>query len=266
MKFYEELEELKKVKEKCSSEARHLEEEKQSELERTKSEIIEKYANLTKSKYAELMEHIDRVDSYCKMVAEYSFFNINDIGKIIASLIRTFEGVNYIYQDAYYDKTEVKNLAFDKEETKVRGSIRMVIAEDCKAKIYSDDIVYEIIKNGKGIVLSTTDTVDNQIPFYEQSLGTHTLKEKIKFGRFAYLKEFIDNVISYKMENKNKNISYEELEKLEIDFVTAHVKEIEENYRVVEEKQEAQMKQRLATDKENRERTLGRILKKKEEN
>lgn len=263
MKFYEELEQLRKIKNQCLSEARGLEDQKQSELETTRMQIIEKYSELSKSKYKELGEHNDRIDSYCQMLAEYSFFSTRDIGNIIASLIRTFEGINYIYQDTYYDKKEFRRLAFDTEETEIRSRLRIIVAEEDKSNSYSDDSVDSLVKRGKAIILSTTETMDNQIPFYEANTNNHSLDQCIKFGKFAYVKEFIDELISYKIEKKSKYISFEELECLEIDFITSRVEQIEDNYRVVEEQQEEQMKQKLATDKENRQLRLRRILDKK---
>ncbi len=98
MKIYEELEQLIKTKNLCLSEARLIEEQKQEELETTTAQIVAKYTELSKTKYKELSEQNAKIDSYCQALSENSIFNKSIIGHTIASLIRTMEGINYVYQ------------------------------------------------------------------------------------------------------------------------------------------------------------------------
>ncbi len=78
-----------------------------------KKQAILKYAELSKTKYQNLGEHNSRTDAYCRLIESHSYFNAKNIGSVIASLIRIFEGTNYIYQKAEYHTTEVEMLAFE---------------------------------------------------------------------------------------------------------------------------------------------------------
>ncbi len=268
MSFNDELQKLRKVKKQCLVEIQSVEDEKHAELEQieeTKKQVVLKYAELSKSKYQELREHNRRIDIYCRLIEFHSYFDAKEIGSAIASLMRTFEGTNYIYQEAEYHTTEVEVLAFDKQKTKVTKHPRIVIAEDSRRNWYSDykgENLNSIVRNGKAIILSD-DTLEREIPFYYANTGTHTLEQRVKFGGFSYVKDFIDKLISYKIEYSLKNLSSDEIERLKIDFISSRVEQIEENYRLVAQQQEKQMKQKLDVDKENRQLILKRVLDKK---
>ena len=155
-------------------------------------------------------------------------------------------------------------LAFDKLETKVTKHPRIVVAEDSRCNRYSDarnENLNSIVRNGQAIILAD-DRTKAEIPFYRTNTGTHTLEQRVKFGRFSYVKDFIDELISYKIEHSLKDISADELERLKIDFISSRVEQIEENYRLVSQQQEEQMKQKLDADKKNRQLQLKRLLNK----
>ena len=268
MNFNNELQKLREVKKQCLSEIQSVEDEKHAKLERieeAKKQAVLKYDELSTSKYQELSEHNRRTDTYCRLIKSYSYFDVKKIGNAIASLMKTFEGTNYIYQEAEYHTTEVEVLVFDKQETKVTKHSRIVIAEDSSRNWYSDDKgenLNSIVRNGKAIILSD-DMLEREIPFYCANTVTHTLEQRVQFGRFSYVKDFIDELISYKMEHSLKDLPPEEIERLKIDFISSRVKQIEENYRLVAQQQEEEMKQKLDADKENRQLLLKRVLDKK---
>ncbi len=267
MNFIDELQKLRIVKNRCLSEIQSVEDEKQAELEQieeAKKQVVLKYDELGKSKYQELDEHNRRTDTYCRLIVSYSSFDAEKIGRAIASLMRTFEGINYIYQEAEYHTTEVEVLVFDKQKTKVTKHPRIVIAEDSRCNWYSDDSgenLNSIVKDGRAIILSD-DILESKIQFYCVNTGTHTLKQRVKFGKFSYVKDFIDELISYKIEHSLKVLSSDEIERLKIDFISSRAEQIEENYRRVAKQQEEQMKQKLDADNETRQLLLKRVLNK----
>lgn len=268
MDFNLELEKLREQKRQCSEEARGIEEQKKLELKTIKKQIDEKYSTVKEEKYKELEEHNCRIDAYCQKLETYSRFQGREIGKIIASLVRTFEGTNYVYQGAYYYTTQVNSLAFDEESINVRKHPRIVVSLEYRADSYSEDrnSLDSIVKNGKAIILvDDAETLENGILFYCANTENHSLEQRVNFGRFSYVKEFIDGVISYRLEHDLKTISYDELEKLEVDFIAVRVEQIEENYAKLEQQQETQMKAKLATEKENRQVQLRKILDKKQD-
>ncbi len=269
MNFNEELQKLREAKKQCLSEIQGVEDEKNAKLEQieqARKKALSTYYELRQAKYQDLATHNNRTDAYCKLIESYSYFDAREIGTAIASLIRTFEGMNYIYQEADYYTAEVIPLAFDKLEDKVTRRPRIIIAEDSKRNWYTDnkgESLNSFVKNGKAIILSPASFA-TRIPFYRANTATHTLEQCVKLGRFSYVQNFIDELISYKMEHNLKDISSDELERLKIDFISSRVEQIEENHRLVAEQQEEQMRQKLEADRENRQLQLKRIIDKKQ--
>ncbi len=140
----------------------------------------------------------------------------------------------------------------------------IVVCEDNKHNWYTDNKSTNpnsLVKNGLAIILAD-DTTEKEIPFYRANTGTHTLEQCVKYGRFSYVKYFIDELITYKIENDLTNISDEEIEVLKIAFISSRVDQIKKNYTLVAQQQEEQMKQRLDADMQNRQLLLERVLSK----
>lgn len=264
MKFYEELEQLNIIRNQSLNEFQKLKVEEQIELEEASARIRQKYLELSKSKYQELRKNNDRMDSYCQMLADYSSFDARDIGVVLASLIKTFEGINYVYQDTYYDKKETKQLVFDKEETDIRTRLRIIVIEEYKSKFYSEDEIDSLIKTGKAIILSSTKTFGGQILFYRADVENHSLEQCVKWEKFSYIKDFIDGLISHKLEKKTKHISRDELEKAKIDFIAKNVKHIEDHYRIIAAQKAEQMQENLNIEYEIRQARLRKLLESEE--
>ncbi len=268
MDFNDKLQKLKEEKKYCLSEVKNIENEKQTELEKInelKKQTLLKYAKLNEVKYQELEKYNSEIDSYCQLIESYSYFDVKIIGKAIASLIRIFEGTNYVYQEAEYYTIGLENQKF----IKVVKHPKIVIAEGSRRNGYSDysgaesKNLHLMLKTGEAIIL-TNDMSELKIPFYHAKKENHTLELLVKIGKFSYVKDFIDELISYKIEHSLKDISLTEIENLKIDFISSRKEQIEENYRLVTEQQEKQMKKKLENDKENRQLLLKRVLDKKE--
>ena len=268
MSFNEGLQRLRDAKKLCLFEAQSIENERDTVLEQIEEErksAILRYAELRKAKYQELREHNSEIDKYCGWIEYYSYFDINIIGKAIASLIRTFEGTNYIYQEAEYHTTEMDTLASETQRIRVIKHPRIVVSEDSMHDSYYDykgETLNSLLKNGLAVVLADDETM-SEIPFYCANTSTHTLEQRVKFGRFSYVKDFIDELISYKMALGQKDISAGEIERLKIEFISHRVEQIQQNYTLVAQQQEEKMRQKLTTDSENRQLLLRRILEKK---
>lgn len=264
MGFNDELRQLINNQGQCLSKLKKLEAQKQNELVIAYKQITEKYSMLSSDEYQKLSVYDNMLNSYCDIVAQYSYFNVHDIGRIIASLVRVFEGVSYIYQSTYYsDDRDDQLLSDDIDDNEINGRLRIVLAEEDRADSYSDEMVQSLVKNGKAIVLNSIDTDNGEIPFYRSIPGIHFFGECVCYGGFGYVKEFIDELISYKIENKLETMSFKEMESIKVDFIVARVEQIEENYRVVDERQEEQMKCRLNEEKIGRQLTLEKIKNKR---
>lgn len=89
----------------------------------------------------------------------------------------------------------------------------------------------------------------------------HRVNQNISFGAFPYVKEFIDGVIQYKMNNKEqKYISTEELKKLEIEFIKSRLEQIKKNYQFTDDRRTEAFLLSLEHNKIGRNRQLQKAL------
>ena len=56
--------------------------------------------------------------------------------------------------------------------------------------------------------------------------------QKVNFGKFSYVKDFIDYVISYRMKNNLKEITKEQLDKIKVNFLVFNEEEIDSRYQI----------------------------------
>ena len=190
------------------------------------------------------------------------------IGNAVASLIRIFEGVNYVYQDAFYFTSQA-DIDSKSQATTSRKRPRIVVQEEFKSSTYldSDNGLNSLVKNGRAIILvDDADTLEDGIPFYRANTEMHNLEQCVKFGKFAYVKEFIDTLIDYKVEHGVNYIDPEVLRKKEEDFIIARVDQIQENYNRVGQQQEEAMRKKLTADSEKRQATLQKVLVRRAKN
>lgn len=256
MNFSTELEKLRKIKKQCLLEANSLEAEEIDELAKAKERIQKIYEKLKDYKYQELRKNNDKINSYCQKIEVYSIFNANEIGNIIANLMITFEGENYVYQDTYYELEKEKTHTLRTEVNRIKSHIKIIVKQGNKSDLYTAHDINSLLKNKKIIILNSTDTQEDEIQFYRANTGNHSIEQCVRFGRFNYVKEFIDELISYKIENKLKSISYEEVEDIKVDFIASRINQIEENYRLLNKQKEEQ----IAQERQNRELQLRKTL------
>lgn len=185
-----------------------------------------------------LLQHNDTMDAYHKLVESYSAFDSKKIGKALANLITEFEDTKYVYQEA---------LCYRYSTT---YHVRIIIAEENKCPYYYGDLISALVR-GKAIVLESCSidpnsslswhSIGTQIPFYRANITTHFLDTCVRYDNFYYVKDFIDELISYKMEHDLKDISSEELRELLIRFILSRIDQSERRNknRLLTQQQEA---------------------------
>ncbi len=258
MSFQEELAKLKEHKKQCLDDKLSLEHEIQREIRKAKEQVIDKYASKKVLKQQEVSESAARVQEYCNMIAKASHFEANQIGNTIASLIRTFEGINYIYQDTYYNIKETRMLT----ERNIEKNLRIVVALENKPTSYSDAKVASLVKHGKALVLECGTYLEDDIVFYRPNSGYNGVICYVDFKSYPYVKEFIDILVSYILEHQLKQITPEELKTLEKEFIASRISQIEENYQLVSDQQRLQMEDKLDREATSRKSRLARMLRK----
>lgn len=99
-----------------------------------------------------------------------------------------------------------------------------------------------------------------EISFYEaDSMGR--INQKVNFRNFAYVQNFIEYVINYRIENGLDEISFDILEMLKNNFIYCNLEEIKDYHILLDENKRRECEDSLEHDKKVVNRKLQRVLK-----
>lgn len=221
-------------------------------------EIYEKYHKVLKSVEDRRKETSSELSDYCSLICEYSRFDFRIIC-ILSNLISTFEGEEYCANEITFKREKIIRLVFDSDTTSINIHNRIIIPEKEMRDYYNDEIVSLLEKKGKLLVLQSDEFVLNDyVSFYRLNEKNNDIVSTVNFEKFPYVKDFINSVISYKMLKASKEISEEELEVLEKQFISSRKQEIEQRYKQLNEEQDRKLKE----EQKNRQLQLERTFNK----
>lgn len=113
-------------------------------------------------------------------------------------------------------------------ETKVRIIVRKDKLKNCYDSSYESEI-NKLVKNGNALLLSEQDIYNNkEITFY--TFQDSQFLCCIDFGRFDYIKEFIDNIVQYRFQNDIIEFTEKDMLTFMKNFVIEHKDIIMKNY------------------------------------
>lgn len=254
-------ENLKKQKNK----SKELKESETEEINLATSMIKMKYAKQKKTINEGILETINDIESYCNKIQLYSTFNTN-IMVILENLITIFEGEEYCYQEADYHTTRTEHCVFDRVEIDVDEKIRIIINgnyqdPDCIYD-YRFNNITKLVENKKAILFEKTDyKLDPNIKFYRVNGTKNGIESNVLYGKFDYVKKFIDSVITYRIDNNinnNKNRHY--LYELLSEFINDNINFIEANQQQRLQEKEEKLKQEVENNKNRYSNQLKKYL------
>ncbi len=153
-----------------------------------------------------------------KTIVDYSTFDIAQIAREIAAIATVYEQEKYVHYSV-----------LDTRSSHARSILHMIVPMDVKEDLYSSNGIFQSFDTtGKTLYLTNTSNhkANKNISFY---LPHHEgFRTSINYGKFSYIKKFIDMVIAYKMKNGIDDISDDILHQLARDFISLKVEEIEE--------------------------------------
>lgn len=258
------LKNLRTDKNQTVDEIKGLDESKSKELKEAKKLIEEKYSSLKEKSFSDLGRKTTEVYNYCKLIEKYSTMD-SDIFHVITELISIFEGEPYVLERLNYHK--------DKSSPSQVWETFMIMPESIFKSIKNPQYVKEryfhhLLKNGLAIKIVEEWSgyyLPNDFTFYEaDSMGR--LNQKINFKGFPYVKQFIDYIINYRMENSVEELSEEDMQKLKNDFILLNIENIENNYQIKQERKIQQSNENISSEYQHKQKVLRRIVKRIEEN
>ena len=227
--MFEDLENLRKYYLETNNKKFKTLEKRESEYRIAKEQIDRKYAKTIEENNITLKDAQEQLYIFDGKVDEYSSFNALEFGDILADLVTIMEGEKYIYQEAVHHTRILKPNRLTREKGLIDASfnIRMITKDKVKTQVYYssrdyvDSPIQELLENGSAILLEDTEKPrETMIKFYKSQSGK--VKSLANYGKFDYVKEYIDGVINYKYQNNNWDITQEELLLLLSEFIKAY--------------------------------------------
>ena len=257
MDFNYELKNLRERKRNLLYEGSNLKKAQIEELEEARKIISEKYQELFSEYYHNLDNINSEIYNHCKIYEKYSKFNLEDISNILASLMSIYERENFLVKYLSY---QVDGALFN--------DILLIIKQKKYDSISSNLQIQEryinsLIKNRFAIRIIdgfSKSKFPTEISFYEaDSMGR--INQKVNFRNFAYVQNFIEYVINYRIENGLDEISFDILEMLKNNFIYCNLEEIKDYHILLDENKRRECEDLLEHDKKVVNRKLQRVLK-----
>lgn len=209
---------------------------REKEIEEATEKIIKSYSiKLTKNN--EDITFIKKeLNDFDKLFAKYSMFDIDLVGKSIQQLISIVESEEYLYKQVIHKLKKRVHGVMDSWDEDIQTKATIVVRKDklmnCYESSYkSESKINKLIKNGDALLLSEQDinTRNNKKITFYTSIDGQVLYH-IDYGRFNYIKEFIDSIVQYRFENNMIEFTEENMLSFMKNFVIGHKDIIIENY------------------------------------
>lgn len=259
MDYNSRLKELRSGKNQTVDEIKTLDRLNEEELEKTKLLIEEKYSKLKEKPLNEFDKKVEDIHNYCELIEEKSTMS-GKIIDIIAELITIFEGEIYSLKKLRYHKNN--------ELPSAVWETHIIMPNDVFDKIQNPDYISEryyhhLLKNNIGIVIEEWSPMYrlDDFSFYKyDKMGR--LIPQISFKKFPYIKQFVDYIINYRIENNIEELSTDEMEKLKEDFILLNVDNINDNYKLKQEQIIEEKTKEINAEYEHKQKVLKRIVRK----
>lgn len=195
--------------------------------------IIQSYAPKITKNNEDIIVAKKELNDFDGLFVKYSTFNIDLIGSAIQQLISMIENEEYSYAKVTHKYKEVIHGIMDswdeEVETKVKIIVRKDKLENCYISSYkSESKIDELVKKGYAILLYENRYNSKNIVFYTSKDGD--VSSHIDFGKFNYIKEFMDSLVQYRFQNDIVEMTEKEMLSFMKNFIIEHEDIILGNY------------------------------------
>lgn len=233
-------------------------EERKREIEASEKAIKLAYDEKIRLGNESIANSKKELSSYRELLRKYSTFNSKLIGETLEKLVSMIEGEEYSYQHAIQETTKRESTVFGSETFPAKYNVQWIVCKERGSSYYREfreygDSIYELVKKGKAILLEKQEGHENKdIQFYSNHYDK--LESLVDFGKFDYVKIFIDSVIQYRFQNNMEKISEKELLPFISEFISNNKELMASNYqlRVKEQQEEIERKLRERQEEYNR--------------
>ena len=210
--------------------------ERQDKIEKSTERIIAEYNKKIDDCDNSINEKLLELNSYKELISKYSTFDQDMIGVVIAELVKIIEGKEFLYKSAVDIFQKVVHGPMDSWDENVKRDVRIIVdsnkSQDCYDNSYAYDYekynskIDQLVEDGYAILLSTSNSKD--ITFLSSKNGQ--ISYLVDFGKFDYVKDFIDELIQYRFQRRKENITKEDIIFCVRKFISKYEDQIAKNY------------------------------------
>lgn len=193
-----------------------------------KEEIMNSYSTILTNNEQEITLFKTELNEFKILLHQYSTFHSDIIGEIIRELISIYEGEKYTYQMVQYTSRKIVHGVMDSWEKDVNTRIKLIGSDFIfetllNSRNLNDDSINGLINTNEILLLSKEfDYIkgNSDLSFY--SLDDSKINCHVHFGRFDYVKDFIDELIQYRFQHDLDDISKEDIILVLQDYLKRH--------------------------------------------
>lgn len=206
--------------------------ERKKEIDEATEKIIESYSIKLTQNDDDITSIKKELNNFDKFFAKYSTFDMDLVGKAIQQLISVVESEEYLYELVIHEFKKREYGVMDSWDTCIQTKVRIVVRKDKFMNCYdssckSESKINELVKNGDALLLSEQYN-NKKITFYTSQDGQVLCH--FDFGRFDYIKEFIDSIVQYRFQNNMVEFTEKDMLSFMKNFVIGHEDIIMKNY------------------------------------
>jgi len=206
---------------------------RKKDIEEATDKIIKYYSQKLIQTDEDITSTKKELNDFDKLFAKYSTFNIDLIGNAIQQLISIVECEEYLYEEVMHKLKKRVHGVMDSWDEDVLSNVNIVVRKDKLVNYYdscSEFVIDDLIKKGDAILLcrQCINSHNNEIIFYTSKDGQVSCY--FDFGKFDYVKEFIDSIVQYRFQNNMIEFTEKDMITLVKEFVNEHKNIIMKNY------------------------------------
>ena len=213
----EQLNELTNYLNTLEDSKKEVEDEMNNKIEAATRDITRSYSAGIQETSNKIAEAKKQIHEFYSTTAKYSTFDADLIGYAFEIITSTIENCDYVYKNILHNYTKRVHGNIDSWDEEEEKYMDVIVKADQAVSYYESsydrkDKIDKLLDSGE--ILKINEYISpsfkkTNMSFY--SLEGEKLISNINFGKFSYLKAFIDSLIEYRILNNIEELTKEEM-------------------------------------------------------
>ena len=210
--------------------------ERENAIENAKNQIITEYSKKVNDCDGVIEKALSDLNSYEELISKYSTFNQDMISVVITELVKIIEGKEFLYKTVVDKYKNVVHGPMDSWDENVERKVKIIVDSNKAQDFYDNSYAYDykkyiskidqLVEDGYAILLSGDNS--KNITFLSSEDGQ--ISYLVNFGKFNYIKDFVDELIQYRFQRRKDDIAKEDIILCMQKFISKYEDQIAKNY------------------------------------